>query len=38
MHTLSARTPRTRHWRVTDSGRMVMGTTLCPREDHFPNV
>lgn len=33
-----ATTPRTRRWRVTDYGRMVMGKTTYLREHCFPNV
>jgi len=35
---LEAPFPSTRHWRVTDYGRKVMGTTMYLRAHHFPNV
>ena len=37
-HGLIAKIPRTRRWRVTHYDREVMGTTMCLREHHFPNV
>jgi len=38
LHGLIANIPRTRGRRVTDYGRMVMGTAMYLREHHFPNV
>ena len=37
-HGLIAKIPRTRRWRVTAYGHQAMGTSLYPREHHFPNV
>ena len=37
-HSLIAKIPRTRRWRVANYGSNVMGTSLYLREHHFPNV
>ena len=37
-HGLIAKVPRTRRWRVTLSGRRVMGTSLYLRDHHFPEA